>query len=188
MLEEQRQLLGDFEPTPQDEIADVDPDPYDLARRTATPPGEPDLFTGSFDLPGYLHFAIDPRLEADLLPANGFVGMYNGSSSDDATGASYQFQTYELGSLAEADAVFAEFTRIEQEEFTDRVMFNVPEDPTIPCFYIPATEAGGKVYQRCYTRVGRFLGLTDVSAVTDPADITAVRGFVQEQIGLMSAP
>jgi len=188
LLEEQRQLLGDFEPTPQDDIADLDPDPYDLARRTATHPGEPDGFTGSFDLPGYLHLAIDPQLEADLLPRNGFVGIYNRSGSDDATGASYQFQTYELGSLAEADAVFAEFTRIEQEEFTDRVMFNVPEDPTIPCFYIPATEAGGKVYQRCYTRVGRFLGLTDVSAVTDPADITAVRGFVQEQIGLMSAP
>ena len=187
LLEEQRQLLGDFEPTPQDEIADVDPNPYDLARRTATPPGEPDLFTGSFDLPGYLHFAIDPRLEADLLPANGFVGMYNGSSSDDATGASYQFQTYELGSQDEADALFAEFTRIEQEEYTDRVMFTVPEDPTIPCFYIPATEAGGEVYQRCYSRVGRYLGLTDVFAVTDPTDITAVRGYVQEQIRLMAS-
>jgi len=187
LLEEQRQLLGDFEPTPQDEIADVDPDPYDLDRRTAASPGDPDPFTGSFDLPGYLHLAIDPRLEADLLPANGFVGMYNRSSSD-ATGASYQFQTYELGSQDEADAVFAEFTRIEQEEFNDRVMFTVPEDPTIPCCYIPATEAGGEVYQRCYSRVGRYLGLTDVFAVTDPADITAVRGFVQEQIRLMAAP
>ena len=112
--------------------------------------------------------------------------MYNRSSSD-ATGASYQFQTYELGSQDEADAVFAEFTRIEQEEFTDRVMFTVPEDPTIPCFYIPATEAGGKVYQRCYSRVGRYLGLTDVFAVTDPTDITAVRGYVQEQIRLMAS-
>jgi len=186
LLEEQRQLLGDFEPTPQDEIADVDPDPYDLDRRTAASPGDPDPFTGSFDLPGYLHLAIDPRLEADLLPANGFVGMYNRSSSD-ATGASYQFQTYELGSQDEADAVFAEFTRIEQEEFTDRVMFTVPEDPTIPCFYIPATEAGGEVYQRCYSRVGRYLGLTDVFAVTDPTDITAVRGYVQEQIRLMAS-
>jgi len=188
LLEEQRQLLGDFEPTPQDEIADLDPDPYDLARRTATPPGDPDLFTGSFDLPGYLHLAIDPQLEADLLPANGFVGLYNRSGSDEATGASYQFQTYEFGSQAEADAVFAEFTRIEQEEFTDRVMFTVPEDPTIPCFYIPATEAGGLIYQRCYSRVGPYLGLTDVFAVTDPADITAVRGYVQEQIRLMAAP
>jgi len=188
LLEEQRQLLGDFEPTPQDEIADLDPDPYDLARRTATPPGDPDLFTGSFDLPGYLHLAIDPQLEAELLPANGFVGLYNRSGSDEATGASYQFQTYEFGSQAEADAVFAEFTRIEQEEFTDRVMFTVPEDPTIPCFYIPATEAGGLIYQRCYSRVGPYLGLTDVFAVTDPADITAVRGYVQEQIRLMAAP
>ncbi|MBA3798528.1 MAG: hypothetical protein H0X18_05380 [Geodermatophilaceae bacterium] len=188
LLEEQRQLLGDFEPTPQDEIAELDPDRYDLARRTATPPVEPDLFTGSFDLAGYLHLAIDPQLEADLLPANGFVGLYNYSGSDGDTGASYQFQTYELGSLAEADAAFAEFTRIEQEEFSDRVMFTVPEDPTIPCFYIPATEAGGLVYQRCYSREGRLLGLTDVFAVTDPADITAVRGFVQEQIRLMAAP
>ena len=188
LLEEQRQLLGDFEPTPQDEIADVEPDPYDLARRTAMPPTEPDLFTGSFDLPGYLHLAIDPQLEAELLPANGFVGLYNNSGYDEDSGASYQFQTYELGSLAEADAVFAEFTRIEQEEFTDRVMFTVPEDPTIPCFYIPASEAGGLVYQRCYSRVGRYLGLTDVFAVTDPADITAVRGYVQEQIRLMGAP
>ena len=83
--------------------------------------------------------------------------------------------------------MFAEFTRIEQEEYTDRVMFTVPEDPTIPCFYIPATEAGGEVYQRCYSRVGRYLGLTDVFAVTDPADITAVRGYVQEQIRLMAS-
>ena len=188
LLEEQRQLLGDFEPTPQAEIASLDPDPYDLARRTAVPPTDPDLFTGSFDLPGYLHLAIDPRLEADLLPANGFVGLYNSSGSDPTTGASYQFQTYEFGSLAEADAAFAEFTRIEQEEFSDRVIFNVPEDLTIPCFYIPATEAGGQVYQRCYSRVGPYLGLTDVFLVTDPADITAIRGHVQEQIGLMGAP
>lgn len=188
LLEEQRQLLGDFEPTPQEEIAELDPDPYDLARRTATPPGDPDLFTGSFDLPGYLHLAIDPQLEAELLPANGFAGLYNRSGFDEATGASYQFQTYELGSLAEADAVFAEFTRIEQEEFSDRVIFNVPEDLTIPCFYIPPTEAGGMVYQRCYSREGRYLGLTDVFLVTDPADITAIRGHVQEQIRLMRAP
>ena len=187
LLEEQRQLLGDFEPTPQDEIADLDPDPFDLARRTATPPGEPDLFTGSFDLPGYLHLAIDPQLEEQLLPENGFVGLYNRSGYDEPTDSSYQFQTYELGSMAEADAAFAEFTRIEQEEFTDRVMFTVPEDPTIPCFYIPATEAGGKIYQRCYSRVGPYLGLTDVFAVVDPADITAIRGYVQEQIRLMAA-
>jgi len=188
LLEEQRQLLGDFEPTPQEEILGLDPDPFDLARRTATPPGEADLFTGSFDLPGYLHLAIDPQLEAELLPANGFAGLYNRSGFDEPTGASYQFQTYEFGSLAEADTVFAEFTRIEQEEFSDRVAFSVPEDPTIPCFYIPATEAGGMVYQRCYSRVGPYLGLTDVFLVTDPADITAIRGHVQEQIRLMGAP
>ncbi|MEJ7702395.1 MAG: hypothetical protein WKF47_01355 [Geodermatophilaceae bacterium] len=130
LLEEQRQLLGDFQPTPQDEIAELDPDPYDLARRTATPPGEPDLFTGSFDLPAYLHLSIDPRVEAELLPDNGFVGLYNRSSYDAATGADYQFQTYEFGSSAQADAVLAEFDRIEQQEFPDRVTFTVPEDPT----------------------------------------------------------
>lgn len=188
LLEEQRQLLGDFEPTPQDDVADLDPDPYDLARRTAIPPGDPDLFTGSFDLPGYLHMAIDPQLESELLPDNSFVGLYDRSSYDDATQGAYQFQTYELGSLAEADAVFAQFTRIEQESYSDRVMFQVPEDPTIPCFYIPATEAGGLIYQRCYTREGRYLGLTDVYVVVDPADITAIRGYVQQQIGLMQAP
>ncbi|MDQ3477152.1 MAG: hypothetical protein M3492_12715 [Actinomycetota bacterium] len=188
LLEEQRQLLGDFEPTPQAEIADVEPDPYDLAGRTAAPPGEPDLFTGSFDLPGYLHLSIDPRVEAELLPENDFVGLYNRSSYDEATNANYQFQTYELGSSAQADAVLAEFTRIEQQEFTDRVIFTLPEDPTIPCYYIPATQEGGQTYQRCYSRVGPYLGLTDVSAVTDPADIAAVSGYVQEQIGLMGAP
>jgi len=187
LLEEQRQLLGDFEPTPQDEIAELDPDPYDLARHTAQPPAEADVFTGSYDLPAYLHLAIDPQIEADLLPANGFIGLYNHSGYDEA-GALYQFQTYEFGSLPEADEVHHEFARIEQEEFTDRVPFQVPEDATIPCFYIPATEAGGMVYQRCYSRVGPLLGLTDVYAVTDPADITAIRGFVQEQIRLMSAP
>lgn len=188
LLEEQRQLLSDFEPTPQEEVADLDPDPYDLADRTATPPGDLDLFSGSFDLPGYLHLAIDPRREAELLPANGFVGLYNRASRDEATQGSYQFQTYQLGSLDEADAVFAEFTRIEQEEYDDRVMFMLPEDPTIPCFYIPPTEAGGQVYQRCYSRVGAYLGLTDVLLVTDPADITAIRGYVQQQIALMGAP
>lgn len=188
LLEEQRQLLGDFEPTPQDDVVDLDPDPFDLARRTATPPGDPDLFTGSFDLPGYLHMAIDPQLEADLLPGNGFVGLYDRSGFDETTNGGYQFQTYKLGSQAEADAVFAEFTRIEQEEYSDRVAFNVPEDATIPCFYIPATEAGGMVYQRCYSRVGPYLGLTDVYLVVDPADITAIRGYVQQQIALMAAP
>ncbi|MBA3339824.1 MAG: hypothetical protein H0T54_08815 [Geodermatophilaceae bacterium] len=188
LLEEQRQLLGDFEATPQDEIADLDPDPFDLAARTATPPVVPDLFSGSFDLPGYLHLAIDPQLEAELLPANGFVGLYDRSGFDDATGGSYQFQTYEFGSPDEANAVLAEFSRIEQEEYSDRVMFTVPEDSTIPCFYIPATEAGGMIYQRCYSRVGPYLGLTDVNVVLDPADISAIRGYVQQQVSLMAAP
>jgi len=188
LLEEQRQLLGDFEPTPQEEVADLDPDIYDLARRVVDPPVDADLFTGSYDLQGYLHLAIDPQIESQLLPGNGFRGAYLKTAADDATGFSYQFQVYELGSVAEADAVFAEFARIEREEFSDRVMFQVPEDPTIPCFYTPAATAGDPIFQRCYTREGRFLGGTDVFGVTDPADITAVRGFVQEQIRLMQAP
>lgn len=188
LLEEQRQLLGDFEPTPQEEIADLDPDVFDLARRTADPPVDPDLYTGSYNLQAYLHLAIDPQIEAELLPENRFQGMYVKSADDDASGFSYQFQVYEFGSLPEADAVFAEFTRIEQEEFSDRVQFQVPEDPTIPCFYVPADNPGDPIFQRCYTREGRFLGGTDVFGVTDPADITALRGYVQEQIRLMQAP
>lgn len=188
LLEEQRELLGEFEPTPQEEIVDLDPDVYDLARRTADPPVALDLYSGSYDLQGYLHLAIDPQIEAQLLPDNGFQGAYLKSGVDEATGFSYQFQVYELGSLAEADTVFAEFARIELEEFTDRVMFQVPEDPTIPCFFVPAATAGDPVFQRCYTRVGRFLGGTDVFGVTDPADVTAVRGYVQQQIQLMGAP
>ncbi len=188
LLEEQRQLLGDFRPTPQDEIANVDPDPYDLARRTATPPGEPDLFTGSFDLPAYLHLSIDPQAEAELLRDNDFVGLYNRSSYDETTEADYQFSAYEFGSSAQVDAVLAGFDTIERQEYPDRVIFSLPEDPTIPCFYLPATEEGGRIYQRCYSRVGPYLGLTDVFAVTDPTDVTAVSGFVQEQIALLGAP
>ena len=67
-------------------------------------------------------------------------------------------------------------------------MFQVPEDPTIPCFYTPAEVAGEPIFQRCYTREGRFLGCTDVFGVTDPADITVLRGYVQEQIRIMKAP
>lgn len=188
LLEEQRELLGEFEPTPQEEVADLDPDVYDLARRTADPPVPVDLYAGSYDLRGYLHLAIAPQIESELLPTNRFRGAYLKSAIDDATGFSYQFQVYEFGSLAEADAAFAEFARIEQEEFVDRVMFQVPEDSTIPCFYTPGATPGDPIFQRCYTREGPFLGGTDVFGVTDPADITAVRGFVQEQIRLMQAP
>ena len=147
-----------------------------------------DLYSGSYDLQGYLHLAIDPRIESELLPENGFQGMYLKSAEDEASGFSYQFQAYEFGSLAEADTVFAEFARIEQEEFTDRVMFQVPEDSTIPCFYTSGATPGAPIFQRCYTREGRFLGGTDVFGVTDPADITAIRGYVQQQIQLMRAP
>lgn len=188
LLEEQRQLLGDFEPTPQEEIVDLDPDIYDLDRRTADPPVEVDLYSGSYDLQGYLHLAIDPQIESRVLPENGFRGMYLKSANDAATGFAYQFQTYELGSLPEADAVFAEFARIEREEFSDRVIFQVPEDPTIPCFYTPGAAPGDPIFQRCYSREGRFLGGTDVFGVTDPADITLIRGYVQQQIQLMRAP
>lgn len=188
LLEEQRAMLEDFEPTPQDEIAELDPDPLDLARRTAVAPGDETVFTGTYDLQGFLHRSINPVLTADLLPANGFQGVYVRESRDEAAGAAYQFLTYEYGSQAESDAVFAEFTRIEQEEFTDRVVFTLPDDPTIPCFYTPAEEPGGFVYQRCYTRVGQYLGATDVLAVADPADISVIRGFVLEQIAAMSAP
>ncbi|CAN5294305.1 hypothetical protein BH24ACT9_BH24ACT9_07160 [soil metagenome] len=102
LLEEQRELLGDFEPTPQDEVEDLDPDVYDLARRVADPPVPLDLYAGSYDLQGYL--------------------------------------------------------------------------------------PGDQIFQRCYTREGSFLGGTDVFGVTDPADTTALRGYVQEQIRLMQAP
>lgn len=188
MLEEQRDLLEGFEPTPQDEIADLDPDPLDLERRTAVPPGDSLVYTGTYDLQGFLHRSINPEVTADLLPANGFEGVYLRETYDDATSSGYVSLTYQFGSQEESDAVFADFTRIEQEEFADRVVFTLPDDATIPCFYIPAEEPGGFVYQRCYTRVGQYLGSTDASAVADPADISVIRALVLEQIAGMTAP
>lgn len=52
----------------------------------------------------------------------------------------------------------------------------------------PRRDSGRSDLPRCYTREGRFLGGTDVFGVTDPADITAIRGYVQQQIQLMRAP
>lgn len=191
LLEEQRELLNDFEPTPQDEIADLSNDSLDLERRTAAAPGDSTVFSGTFGLQGFLHLSINPMLSADLLPPNGFEGLfYRDHVEDTPSGDSngYQMVTYQFGSAAESDAVFAEFTRIEQEAYVDRVSFTLPEDSTIPCFYIPPDEPGGSLTQRCYSRVGPYLGATTVDAVIDPADITAMRTFVADQIARMSAP
>lgn len=187
LIEEQRELLQDFEPTPQDEIADIELDAYDLERRTADVPGSLSVLTGSYDLPAYLHVAIDPALERDILSDNGFDGSYV-EVGENSLGYYYQLQTYQMGSLEEADAAFADFNQIEAEEFEDRVPFLVPEDATIPCFYVPADTPGGPIFQRCYSREGRYLGATDVSGAVDPADIEQIRFLVQEQITGMRAP
>lgn len=63
----------------------IDPDVYDLDRRAADPPVEVDLFSGSYDLQGYLYLAIDPQIESRPLPENGFAGMYLKSANDEAT-------------------------------------------------------------------------------------------------------
>lgn len=184
VLSQQVELLADFEPTPQVEIAALDPDPFGLAMRAADPPGSSlTNFSGSYDLDSYLRVAISPERERDVLVANGYVGTYV-KQTDLESGRSYQAVVYEMGSKAEADVTFTEFRDIETEEFNG-VRFTVPEDLTIPCFYFELEGTGGLYYQRCYTREGKYLGSIDVFGVADPFDIAEIRMLNTAQIAAM---
>jgi len=183
VLSGQAELLSAFEPTPQDAIATLDPDPFGLAARAADPPSTAlSPFSGSYDLDSYLRVAIAPERERELLLDNGFVGTYI-KQTEIEDGKSYQIVVYEMGSLPEADATFTEFRNIETEEY-DGTRFTVPEDQTIPCFYFEVEE-GGTYYQRCYTREGKYLASIDVFGVPNPFDIAEIRMLNTAQIQAM---
>ncbi len=183
VLSQQVELLAGFQPTPQDQIAALDPDPFGLAVRAADPPGGLlTNFSGSYDLDSYLRVAIAPERERVVLVDNGYVGTYVKQTVLDS-GRSYQIVVYEMGSMAEADATFTEFRTIETEEF-DGVRFTVPEDLTIPCFYFQVEDTE-TFYQRCYTREGRYLASIDVFGVTNPFDIAEIRTLNAAQIQAM---
>lgn len=182
VLTEQADLLADFEPTPQDGIAALNPDPFDLEGRAADPPGTLTNFSGSYDLDSYLRVAIAPEREREVLLDNGYVGTYVKQTGLE-DGKSYQIVVYEMGSMGEADITFNEFRKIETEEFSG-VRFTVPEDLTIPCFYFQV-EDSGIYYQRCYTREGKYLGSIDVFGVMNPFDIAQIRMLNTAQIQAM---
>lgn len=183
LLTGQAELLADFEPTPQDRIAALDPDPFGLSARAADPPVTSlTNFSGSYDLASYLRVAIAPERERDVLVRNGYVGTYVKQSVIES-GRSYQIVVYQMGSKAEADITFTEFRNIETEEFNG-TRFTVPEDRTIPCFYFEV-DGGGTFYQRCYTREGKYLGSVDIFGITDPFDIAEIRMLNTAQIAAM---
>lgn len=178
----QADLLATFEPTPQDSIASLDPDPFGLAARAADLPGKLTNFSGSYDLASYLRVAIAPERERAVLMDNGYVGTYV-KQTEAENGRSYQIVVYEMGSMAEADTTFTEFRDIETEEF-DGTRFTVPDDRTIPCFYFEVEDTG-TYYQRCYTREGKYLASIDVFGVPSPFDIADIRMLNTAQIQAM---
>ncbi len=184
VLTGQADLLAGFEPTPQDRVAALNPDPFGLAAHVADPPIDSRTdFSGSYDLDSYLRVAISPARERAVLLANGYVGTYV-KQTGVGDGRSYQLVVYEMGSKPEADATFTEFRDIETEEFSG-TRFTVPADLTIPCFFFEVDPGGGLYYQRCYTREGKYLASIDVYGVLDPADTAQIRMLNTAQIAAM---
>lgn len=180
VMRAQGDLLEDFQPTPQDEVPALDPDPFDLERRVLDPPAALTNLSGSYDLPSYLRVAISPDTEAQLLADNNFVGSYVKQSALQ-DGRSYQMVVYEFATLPEADAAYLGFKAIEEGEFDNRTTFIVPELPTTPCYYFPLAEGSDQFYQRCYVRVNGFLASVDIGGITDPGDTAAIRMLLREQ-------
>lgn len=180
VLTAQGDLLDDFQPTPQDEVRDLDPDPFDLERLVLDPPAALTSLSGSYDLSSYLRVAISPDTEEQLLIDNGFVGTYL-KQSELQDGRSYQMVVYEFASLPEADAAYLGFKAIEESEFDNRTTFIVPELPTTPCYYFPVAEGSDLFYQRCYVRVRGYLASVDVAGIVDPADTVAIRMLLRDQ-------
>ncbi len=176
----QSDLLNGFQPTPQDRVPGLDPDPFDLERRVLDPPAPLTNLSGSFGLTSYLRVAISPDTEEQLLADNNFIGSYL-KQSELQGGRSYQMVVYQFASLPEADAAYQGFKAIEEGEFDNRTTFIVPELPTTPCYYFPLAEGSDQFYQRCYVRVRGYLASVDIGGITDPADTAAIRMLLREQ-------
>lgn len=176
----QGELLADFQPTPQDRVAGLDPDPFNLESRVLDPPAALTNLSGSYGLTSYLRVAISPDTEEGLLTENNFIGSYL-KQSEEQDGLSYQMVVYEFDSLPDADEAYLGFKAIEEGEFDNRTAFVVPELPTTPCYYFPQDEGSSLLYQRCYVRVRGYLASVDIGGITDPADTAMMRTLLREQ-------
>ena len=177
----QGELLADFQPTPQDRVAGLDPDPFNLESRVLDPPAALTNLSGSYGLTSYLRVAISPDTEEGLLTENNFIGSYLKQSEEQDGLSSYQMVVYEFDSLPDADEAYLGFKAIEEGEFDNRTAFVVPELPTTPCYYFPQQEGSSLLYQRCYVRVRGYLASVDIGGITDPADTAMMRTLLREQ-------
>lgn len=183
VLGEQAELLAGFVPTPQAQVPELEPDPHGLLKVAVKPPGELSVFTGPYDLEGYLRLAIDPLREREVLTANGFTGMYAKYSGDD--GLSYAVNLYAFPTSAETNNVYNAFSELEATEFGNR-KFRLPSIPDAPCFVFNPPAGGGTTYgQRCYVGYGSYLASIDVSGMTDPDDTTGMDRLLPAQRDLI---
>jgi len=183
-LQDQLALLATFEPTPQDQVPDLDSDPLDLARYALAPPGDPTRFTGGYDLEGYLRFAIDPIAERTLLSSNGFTGFYAKQSGDDATDLEYAVALYAFPTSAQTNAVYEGFRTLETTEFGG-TPFVLPAIPDAPCFVFASDDTGTSFYQRCYVGFGSYLASLDVLGVTAIDDYSQMNTLLPQQRDLI---
>ncbi|WP_232666364.1 DUF7373 family lipoprotein [Pseudonocardia sp. TRM90224] len=185
LMADQTALLQKFTPTPQAEVPTLPIDPYGLQNLVVNAPGQRSPLSGSYDLEGYLRFALDPALERTALAANGFEGMYGKYSYEPPSGRSYQAAVWRFPSSAQTNAVHIAFAQAESAGF-ERRPFTLPAIPEAPCFSFPtATTSGPQYIQRCYVGYGQYLAFIDVGGLASPDDTKIMNDLLPRQRDLI---
>jgi hypothetical protein len=170
LMDDQVALLGGFVPTPQDRLDTLTIDPVGIRNLVVELPGLLHRASGTYDLEGYLRFALDPVREREVLAANGFAGMYSRITDPDAGGTGYGVSVFRFPDSARTNAVYTAFAELEDAEF-ETTRFTLPSVPDAPCFSFASRSGDGTFSQRCYVGFGSHLASVDVSNLAAPDDL-----------------
>jgi hypothetical protein len=169
VMDDQVALLRGFVPTPQERLGTLTIDPEGIRDLVVELPGVLHRATGTYDLEGYLRFALDPTREREVLAANGFAGMYSRITDPDAGGTGYGVSVFRFPDSARTNTVYTAFAELEGAEF-ETTSFTLPSIPDAPCFSFGSRSGDGTFTQRCYVGFGRYLASVDVSNLAAPDD------------------
>lgn len=168
-LESALERADEFEPTPLEEMNDLQDDPRGLRRLLYKPPGGTLVTGGGYDLDGYWGKATEPDFEVALLRDSGFKGFYQHEADSESYGV------YELADADAVNRVMDEFGRIDKRHYPGITPLAVPGLPQ-PSSCVSFLFEEETAVQRCYFGRGEHMWQVETygfeaKKLRDPAQI-----------------
>lgn len=189
LLAAENEKLQGFEPTPVDDLGQLDDDPRNLSGKVVQPPGSPDQTDGGYTLEQYKWHADKAETEEPLLERNGLTEIYSKNGYDQKTGANRWIWLYELRSAQAATRVFQteylvvrDWMRANRKNAKQHVLGGVDN---VRCHsgWNPGYDNAKYIQQACIFTSGRYYFYVGTyNATKEQTDLTDIGQLVKKQL------